>query len=689
MHLRRWSVPAFVLILLSSITVSAQRPARRAKTPGIAKPAVQSASAYKGIFEPMNYPDDLRLNSVFFVNENEGWIGADHGILVHTRDGGRSWQPQIGGDANSTENGISGLWFLDRTHGWAAQSNRLLHTRDGQHWIQTGALPNGGSFLFTSERTGVQINWDGIRLTRDGGRTWRLVAQCSAKMQVNGLVQTIGWHPDSVFFVTQRIGYIAGMSGGELGALIILKTTDGGYTWTTSAVPNVSPWSGVGGVFFLNENTGYIRISDGKLWTTSDGGGTWRGIAGTTLAGGIRFADPELGWSFDGQHLSYTTDGGRTWTARDVRFPAAVRDYSLPRRDIAYVIGEHGMIYRYHVVPYDYEVPNGVQAPAMPGYNAQINVGVQRIRRDIVALQAKLNPALVAAGLPPVTTSPIAPASDDTRANSTAALPGDSAAGSAASDVATSASTSASSSGTSDVESGTSASANTVAGSAPQTSADSSAVFSTDAAVDSGATADAGATGSVSSSAELAQPASPAVQNCCASEVNQLQTDVSSFQQQVPAVTSKYRTLNLIIAGVRMAQDLIGKADAFRTTLLAFKKAPNLQSAASVLQDFIAKYDGVRQEVAGGFQNPPPIPETDSGTPAATGSAVVATQVASTGADAGGVPAVDAGSATPPAPTTPSSDSSSSPGAVTQTADKAVQKAKDKVKKSLGGWIPH
>jgi photosystem II stability/assembly factor-like uncharacterized protein len=45
------------------------------------------------------------------------------------------------------------------------------------------------------------------------------------------------------------------------------------------------------------------------------------------------------------------TDGGRHWTAREVRFPAPVIAFSLPARDRGYVVGDQGMIYRYRIVP--------------------------------------------------------------------------------------------------------------------------------------------------------------------------------------------------------------------------------------------------------------------------------------------------------------------------------------------------
>src|SRR5437868_263834 len=82
------------VIMGASLTCYGQRqmPARRSGTALPTKPAPppDGQIRYKGIFEPVNYPDDLGLNSVFFANENEGWIAAAQGTILHPTEGGRT-----------------------------------------------------------------------------------------------------------------------------------------------------------------------------------------------------------------------------------------------------------------------------------------------------------------------------------------------------------------------------------------------------------------------------------------------------------------------------------------------------------------------------------------------------------------------------------------------------------------------
>lgn len=65
--------------------------------------------------------------------------------------------------------------------------------------------------------------------------------------------------------------------------------------------------------------------------------------------------------------MTYTVDGGRHWISRSIPFPASVAAFSLVSRTSGYAAGEHGMVYRYRVVPVAYTSKGMLAAPAMPG----------------------------------------------------------------------------------------------------------------------------------------------------------------------------------------------------------------------------------------------------------------------------------------------------------------------------------
>lgn len=78
-----------------------------------------------------------------------------------------------------------------------------------------------------------------------------------------------------------------------------------------------------------------------------------------------------MGWSFFERELQFTTDGGMHWNSRSIRFPANVNAWTLPQSDRGYVVGDHGMIYHYRVVPVSYTAKGVLEAPAMPSQEGQ------------------------------------------------------------------------------------------------------------------------------------------------------------------------------------------------------------------------------------------------------------------------------------------------------------------------------
>ena len=119
---------------------------------------------------------------------------------------------------------------------------------------------------------------------------------------------------------------------------------------------------------FLDVNTGYEIRGDLNLYRTTDGGETWQGVIAKLSSGNpqVKFADHQVGWSLYGDTWAYSVDGGKRWTTRQVRFPAAVTAFCMPTSDRGYAVGDHGMIFRYRVVPIDYTAKGMIEAPMMP-----------------------------------------------------------------------------------------------------------------------------------------------------------------------------------------------------------------------------------------------------------------------------------------------------------------------------------
>jgi hypothetical protein len=293
----------------------------------------------------------------------------------------------------------------------------------------------------------------------------------------------------------------------------------------------------------VDERNGFVRdAKDRKLYATSDGGETWHGLVASP-GRDIRFADPEVGWSFEDVKLSFTADGGKHWSSREFRFPATVRAFSLPRRDRGYVVGDHGMVYRYRVVPLDYTAKGMMDAPLMPTYGGPLLGHLQDMKTQVAALKAKLS-----AGGGPAASSP-------------SYLPR------------------VMYGGGPDAEDSTDSSTGT-----PQASQTTQA-----------------AGGFVQDTSTV--PPSPFVQNCCAPQVQSMQSSFGSFSQEVPSFGSRFRSLNLVLAGFNLASGLLGKRNQIGNAFGAFKQATDAQSAGAALNDLSGKLDSTHQAVSMGFQN--------------------------------------------------------------------------------------
>jgi hypothetical protein len=343
------------------------------------KPGAAARSAqpkFKAIFEPVNYDQDVKLFSVYCADDKNCWAAGGTsetrgGILIHTTDAGAHWTLETG-DPQSSDYAFRDLRFVNEHLGFAVQRTasdfNLYRTEDGEHWLPVGKVAEYDSrYFFTSATTGVAAQRNRIKLTQDAGQTWKPVATCAAKVKVKGLTRNVGCQFTALSFPSASTGYIAAKSYDTDEDSFLAKTTDGGATWTILTLDVRDP-ADPEDLCFLDNTTGFMRVGagdTGKIYKTTDGGSTWTAIAGSP-GDVMRFsAGKRAGWAFHYSHLGFTGDGGEHWSSRHVSFPASPEDSTLPRASFGMVAGEHGMIYRYRIVPYDYTSEGMIAAPAL------------------------------------------------------------------------------------------------------------------------------------------------------------------------------------------------------------------------------------------------------------------------------------------------------------------------------------
>jgi photosystem II stability/assembly factor-like uncharacterized protein len=79
---------------------------------------------------PSKLPEEL-FYSIFFLDENNGWVVGRSGRMAKTADGGSTWT-RITRDMIRVEFVMRDVHFTDRDHGWAVgEGGEILYTEDG------------------------------------------------------------------------------------------------------------------------------------------------------------------------------------------------------------------------------------------------------------------------------------------------------------------------------------------------------------------------------------------------------------------------------------------------------------------------------------------------------------------------------------------------------------------------------
>ena len=541
------ALSALAIVALSSSGLTAQASART--------PAAQPQ--FKGVFESVSYTEDIDLLDVVFVNTNVGWAAGKAGTIIRTTNGGTTWTAQLGGDRESSERNVRLIRFVDERHGWAVQgipgtSEKLLRTSDGENWEEIGTPPYGVTdIVFTSITVGFAAGKgqeaamypNVLYRTTDGGRTWKSIWTCNAKLSLGGLSRQLGCHITQFSFPTPAVGYAVAKNNsfgmGSEPPPMIAKTTDGGQTWEAVMGPGVVDKDGVTSVFFLDPRTGFARLTSGKLHMTTDRGATWRGIVASP-GEDIKFADPGVGWGVAVDRtdptISFTTDGGARWTSREIRFPATVHAFSFPRRDRAYFVGDNGMVFRYSVVPASRSLgPNDLLAPAMPAFESALDEQVTQLEQVVAELRSSLISAAAPAGAP---------------------------AGGPSSGAAAGGGTS---------------------------SADGAAADGYDASSDEALTAPL-------------TPPSAFTANCCKKSFSRLEVILGAMSKTLPEFIGKYKNLNLLLAAVRMGAELPNEYRSVKGGLSTFRKAQDKEGATAALSAVSAALSSFKQTTAVSMQ---------------------------------------------------------------------------------------
>jgi photosystem II stability/assembly factor-like uncharacterized protein len=202
---------------------------------------------------------------------------------------------------------------------------------------------------------GWALTNNSVLKTEDGGVSWQDVTPS----------QTFGLNIQGEFLTTQTAWVVWQSTrglGGQNQSITILHTSDGGASWQTTTIDNVTGFL-VDPPRFINTQEGWLVATQPQgmyhalmsAYQTTNGGQTWTNISGlvdtreVVGGSGISFSNAQLGWAgleWPGDYpmIEKTEDGGHTWQPQSLPDPPNASSVGNVQTTPAILIGTSGLL---------------------------------------------------------------------------------------------------------------------------------------------------------------------------------------------------------------------------------------------------------------------------------------------------------------------------------------------------------
>jgi len=215
---------------------------------------------------------------------------------------------------------VRDIEFINKYTGWACGDNFIYKTTNGgMNWINQ---PNSATFLIqqihpVNDSVVYAAGWWNFLKTTNGGDNWISIFSGGPGMGMPAL--------DGIFFINENTGWLCGQ-------VVYLKTTDGGKSFIDSGRFEGLPMD----IYFKNENEGIISGRFSFIYTTTNGGSDW--LENRVIKKGsqynfnkVSFVNDSIGY-VGGEIVFKTTNFGVTWDS------VGSIDYLVNTNDEAYCI---------------------------------------------------------------------------------------------------------------------------------------------------------------------------------------------------------------------------------------------------------------------------------------------------------------------------------------------------------------
>ncbi len=243
-------------------------------------------------------PQGNTIYDMKLLTDNTLVAVGSRGTVMLSNDGGLQWE--ISHEVAGISSALIRLSFPHNEVGFALTREHIIKSVDGgKTWDTVYNAP--GIWLndlsFTSISHGWAVGDEGLVLrTTDGGDTWTDLSWDTSRQL------------SSVYFRTESNGWI-----GAVG--VIFRTNNGGLSWTETSPIFYNTFERID---FIDNQTGYSSGWNG-LYKTINGGDTWRHCPLRISQGyssqyqDFHFINGNLGWMVGSQAVvDHTKDGGET-----------------------------------------------------------------------------------------------------------------------------------------------------------------------------------------------------------------------------------------------------------------------------------------------------------------------------------------------------------------------------------------
>lgn len=287
----------------------------------------QSVSTYWKYMNPA--PMGVHISDIAYVNNNVGYAACEQGVIGRTTDGGHTWTY----DYIPSRTFLAAIEFPTETTGYVVGNNGFIAktTDRGLTWTQltSPVTVNINNIYFFNASTGfivgdVSGGTATIYKTTDGGASWTSMAAGFPVQNKN--IRAIS-------FANANVGYASGAAG------LVAKTTDGGTTWTNISLTTTNPVPPYPTTTYVQQNYPGLGVVDAQnvvissqnntfLIKSSDGGTTWTikiaqqgtpiSLSGSVQMLNIAVQGNKVAVSMASSLVATSFDKGDTWNVKRV-----------------------------------------------------------------------------------------------------------------------------------------------------------------------------------------------------------------------------------------------------------------------------------------------------------------------------------------------------------------------------------